>query len=141
MTAPRDYRVHLGDILDAIERIETYASGYTLETFRTDSKTLDAVVRNLEIIGEAAKRIPDSVREAYPSIAWHPAAAMRDFLIHDYPEVDAEAVWDTIQSDLSSFKIGVKQCLDELSNTDRDTPPDCPGFVFSRGNNSPTYLM
>ncbi|MHB8860231.1 MAG: HepT-like ribonuclease domain-containing protein [Minisyncoccota bacterium] len=113
MTALRDYRVYLADILDAVERIETYVAGYTFETFRADSKTVDAVVRNLEVIGEAAKRIPDEVRAAHPDVAWHPAAAMRDFLIHEYPEVDMEAVWDTIQSDIPAFKAGVKQCLDD----------------------------
>ncbi len=112
MTAPRDYKVYLADILDAIASIETYTAGFTLEAFRADPKTQDAVVRNLEIIGEAAKRIPDYVREAHPDIAWRPAAAMRDFLIHEYPEVDVEAVWDTIQSDLPGFKVGIKQCLD-----------------------------
>lgn len=115
MTAPRDHRLYLEDILVAIANIEKYTMEMSLESFRSDTKTQDAVVRNLEIIGEAVKRIPDSVRHAYPDIEWRPAAAMRDFLIHEYPEVDVEAVWDTINLDISSFKKGIKRCLSELS--------------------------
>lgn len=115
MTAPREPKVYLDDISNAIRNIEMYTAGMTGDTFVTDQKTQDAVVRNLEIIGEAVKRLPDSFREAHPDIAWRPAAAMRDFLIHEYPEVDTQAVWDTIKIDLSSFKQGIQRCIDELS--------------------------
>jgi len=111
MTAPRDYKIFLEDILTAITNIENYTADQSLEKFRLDTKTQDAVVRNLEIIGEATKRIPDSVRQAYPEIEWKPATAMRDFLIHEYPEVDIEAVWDTIKTDIPVFKTGVTRCL------------------------------
>lgn len=107
--APRDIGVYLADILEAINRIEIYTKGMALENFRRDSKTQDAVVRNLEIIGEASKRIPDDVRNTHPSAAWRSASAMRDFLIHDYPEVDVEAVWETIQQDIPSFKAAIKE--------------------------------
>lgn len=109
MTAPRDYKVYLADILQAIASIERYTAGETLERFKADTKTQDAVVRNLEVIGEAVKRIPENVREAHPDLAWHPAAAMRDFLIHEYPEVDAEAVWNTVTGDLPLFKSGIER--------------------------------
>lgn len=114
MTAPRDVAVYLDDALRAIRNIETYAAGMSFEDFRADQKTLDAVVRNLEVIGEAVKRVPESVREAYPDIAWRPAAAMRDFLIHEYPEIDAQAVWDTVYRDLPPFKGGITRCLETL---------------------------
>ncbi|KKW41780.1 MAG: hypothetical protein UY91_C0011G0004 [Parcubacteria group bacterium GW2011_GWB1_55_9] len=120
MTAPRDDKVFLEDILTAITNIEKYIADLSLETFRLDAKTQDAVVRNLEIIGEAAKRISGSMRHAYPDIEWkpaaamrEPAAAMRDFLIHEYPDVDVEAVWDTIKTDLPAFKTGITRCLSE----------------------------
>ncbi|OGG62657.1 hypothetical protein A3I46_00205 [Candidatus Kaiserbacteria bacterium RIFCSPLOWO2_02_FULL_54_13] len=113
MTAPRDDKVFLEDILTAITNIEKYIADLSLETFRLDAKTQDAVVRNLEIIGEAAKRISGSMRHAYPDIEWKPAAAMRDFLIHEYPDVDVEAVWDTIKTDLPAFKTGITRCLSE----------------------------
>jgi uncharacterized protein with HEPN domain len=111
MTAPRNYKVYCEDILRAIGNIEQYTGGMTLEHFSADGKTQDAVVRNLEIIGEAAKRIPEDVRSRYSHVMWRPAAAMRDFLIHDYPEVDVEAVWNTVASDLPAFKQGIEQIL------------------------------
>ena len=114
MTTPRDATVYLDDVLRAIRSIETYVVGMSFEDFRGDQKTQDAVVRNLEVIGEAVKRVPESVRDAYPDIAWHPAAAMRDFLIHEYPEIDAQAVWDTVYRDLPAFKEGVNRCLETL---------------------------
>lgn len=114
MTAPRDVRTYLDDILRAITNVEQYTIDMTSEQFGADSKTQDAVVRNLEIIGEAVKRIPDTVRTAYPDIEWRPAAAMRDFLIHEYPEIDAQTVWDTIKMDFPPFKSGIIRCLSEL---------------------------
>lgn len=107
-SAPRDIRVYLEDIITAIVRIETYVAGIDLEKFSDDQKTIDAVVRNLEIIGEATKKIPEEMRSAHPAIAWRPAAAMRDFLIHDYPSIDVEAVWNTIHIDLPPFKAGIE---------------------------------
>ena len=115
MTAERDSSAYLDDILGAIRNIESYTTGMTSEAFSTDMKTKDAVVRNLEVIGEAVKRIPADIRNAYPDIEWRPAAAMRDFLIHEYPEIDAQAVWDTIKTDLPSFKNGVERCLRDVS--------------------------
>ena len=107
-SAPRDPKVYFEDILQAIANIEEYTKGMSFEQFSSDRKTQDAVVRNLEVIGEAAKRIPDDVRALHPEIAWRPAAAMRDFLIHDYPEVDIQAVWDTVKTDIPPLKSGIE---------------------------------
>lgn len=106
--APRDASVYLHDILQAIVHIDTYVANMTFDAFVLDTKTQDAVVRNLEIIGEAVKRLPDDFRTTHPEIAWRPAAAMRDFLIHEYPEVDVKAVWDTIQIDLPPFRRAIE---------------------------------
>jgi uncharacterized protein with HEPN domain len=114
MTAPRDPRLYLEDILEAINSIENYVVNFDTLTFKKDRKTQDAVVRNLEIIGEAVKRIPDGVRKTYPDIEWKSAAAMRDFLIHDYPEVDVDAVWHTVTVDLPKLKVGVQKCLENF---------------------------
>lgn len=118
MTATRDYTLYLADILQAIGNIENYTEGYDSQRFLQDSKTQDAVVRNLEVIGEGVKKIPQSVRDAHQTIEWKPAAAMRDFLIHDYPEVDAEVVWETIQRDLPALKQGVEICLAAVEKPD-----------------------
>lgn len=110
-SAPRDVSVYLEDIVQAIAHIDTYVADMAFGAFALDTKTQDAVVRNLEIIGEATKRLPDDFRVAHPDIAWRPAAAMRDFLIHEYPEVDVQAVWDTIKNDLPPFRHAIEALL------------------------------
>lgn len=111
MIAPRDHTSYFNDILKAIEHIEKYTTGFTVEDFKKSDEKQDAVVRNLEIIGEAVKRIPDAVRATHPNIQWRPAAAMRDYLIHDYPEVDPEVVWNTIINDLPPLKKGIELAM------------------------------
>ncbi len=81
---PRDYKVYLDDILTAIERVEEYSRGLSLRSFSSDHKTLDAVVRNLEIVGEAAKHLPQAVRDSEPHVEWKKIAGLRDILIHEY---------------------------------------------------------
>lgn len=88
----RDYKVYLDDIVAAINKIAMYTDGVTEEQFFNDTKTYDAVVRNLEIIGEAAKKIPDDVRKKYPRIEWRKAAGLRDLLIHEYFAVDTDII-------------------------------------------------
>ena len=79
---PRDYKVCLEDILEAIKRIRDYTPNFSLASFSSDFKTFDAVVRNLEVIGEAAKGIPDGVRAQSPGIEWKRITGLRDILIH-----------------------------------------------------------
>jgi len=80
----RDPRLYLDDIFDAIEKIENYGEGLSFADFSADSKTVDAIVRNFEIIGEATKRIPAETKEKYPQIPWKMMAGTRDKLIHEY---------------------------------------------------------
>jgi uncharacterized protein with HEPN domain len=110
---PRDYKVGLEDIVDAIHKIRTYTAGATLQTFKQDTRTFDAVVRNLEIIGEAAKSLPDSVRSRYPEIDWKRIGGLRDILIHEYFGVDAEIVWDVVENKLHRLEDVVQQMLKE----------------------------
>jgi len=101
---PRDYKVCLEDILEAVGRIRSYTLDLTLDAFRVDFKTFDAVVRNLEIIGEATKGIPDSVRLKYPEVDWNRIRALRNILIHEYFGVDAEIVWDVVQNKVTALE-------------------------------------
>ena len=100
----RDIGLYFEDILNSIERIEEYTNNLSLENFLKDQKTQDAVIRNIEIIGEAVKKIPDEVKKKDPQVSWREVAAMRDILIHDYPDVVPRAVWDTVKTSIPKFK-------------------------------------
>ncbi len=95
---PRDYSVYLQDMLEATAKVRAYTSGLTLEAFAADAKTVDAVVRNLEVLGEAAKRVPETVRCQHGDIPWKRLAGLRDILIHRYFGVDLDIVWDIVQN-------------------------------------------
>jgi len=94
---PRDSSVYLEDILQAAARIHKYVGSRSLEEFRQDTMAVDAVVRNLEVIGEAVKRLPEAMRRDCPAIEWKKIAGLRDILIHAYFWIDVEIIWDVIQ--------------------------------------------
>lgn len=79
--------------------------------FCNDAKTIDAVIRNLEIIGEAARRLPEAIRIKYPDVEWHKIISLRNVLIHEYPGIDLETIWDIIVNKLSPFEKQVKEIL------------------------------
>ena len=89
----RDYRDYLHDILDAVNDIESFISGQTYSEFVKDRKTLNAVIRSIEIIGEAAKNMPDQIKRKHEELPWKQMAGMRDKLIHAYFGVDTETLW------------------------------------------------
>ena len=96
----RDYLLFLEDILNAIEKIETYITELSFEKFCANSMAVDAVIRNFEVIGEAAKNVPEKIKKKYPDVEWKEATGFRNVLIHDYFGIDLEAVWDTIRNNI-----------------------------------------
>ncbi len=93
-------KLYLEDISNSISNIEDYTKGITFKDFAQDKKTIDAVVRNLEIIGEASKNIPEKFREGHNEIPWSEMISMRNKVIHEYISVDVETLWKTIKEDL-----------------------------------------
>jgi uncharacterized protein with HEPN domain len=96
----REWRLRITDILNSIAAIQSYVAGMDYDSFEADSKTIDAVVRRFGIIGEAAKHVPDNIRELHPEIPWKQMREMRNIVIHVYFGVKTRIVWQTVHKDL-----------------------------------------
>lgn len=96
----RSYFIYLQDMLDAMYRIESYIQDLSYKEFQESKITVDAVIRNLEVIGEAANRIPDNVKEKYPDLPWKQMYALRNFVIHEYFGIDYENIWKIISTNM-----------------------------------------
>lgn len=100
----RNLTLYLDDILTSIAKIQRYTAGMTWDTFVADELTFDAVVRNLQIIGEAVKNIPAEMRDQYDQIEWRKIAGLRDILAHTYFAVEDEIIWDIVQTKLDDLR-------------------------------------
>ncbi len=97
---PRDHRLFLPDILEAIGKVCRYTEGMSFEEFVADEKTIDAVVRNVAVIGEAVRGIPDEIVAANPEIPWAEMRGIRNVVVHDYFGISHMILWDTAKEDL-----------------------------------------
>ncbi|MCW7075240.1 MAG: DUF86 domain-containing protein [Candidatus Methanospirare jalkutatii] len=110
----RTYRDYILDILTSIQEIEEFVEGMNFEEFVEDRKTVNAVIRSLEVMGEAVKKIPLEIREKYQEIPWKYIAGMRDKLIHEYHGVDLEIVWEVVEKEIPPLKPKFEKILEEL---------------------------
>ncbi len=99
----REYRLYLADILKARGRIRDYTDRMTYKEFAESNITIDAVIRNLEVIGEAARKLPPEIRNRSPEIEWRKIVAMRNVLTHEYFGVNTQIVWDVVQNKIDQI--------------------------------------
>jgi len=111
----REFLDSVDDMLDAIQKARAFCADMTFESFARDDKTVYAVIHAIEVIGEAAKKIPPSVRKNNSDIPWRDIAGMRDKLVHDYFGVDLQTIWTTVREDLPVLLPLILRVRDEYS--------------------------
>lgn len=109
----RDPSLYLEDIVEACEKIQRYTRGMTFDQFVEDERTMDAVVRNLEIIGEASRHIPEELTCQYPEVEWGRIVALRNIVAHEYFGVDEEIIWDVVQNKIPRLLEQIQRILQE----------------------------
>ena len=114
----KDLGDYIADILNAVREVEEFTEGMNFKTFLTDKKTINAVIRSLEVMGEATKHIPEDVREQYPDIPWKRMAGIRDKLIHEYSGVDLEIIWSVIKEELPPIEPLIEKVLKDMEKED-----------------------
>ena len=110
----RDLKLFIYNIMDSIENIESFLKEISKESFFKDGLRQSAVIRQLEVIGEATKNIPDSFRKKYPEIPWKKIVGLRDIIIHTYFEIDLDITWEIIKKDLPLLKKQVQNIKKDL---------------------------
>jgi uncharacterized protein with HEPN domain len=119
VTVKREYLDYVADIQEAVSSILVFTDSMTWEQFAADRKTQYAVVRAFEILGEAAKKVPMSVRKRHAGVPWKQMAGMRDKLIHEYFGVNYQVLWKTVQTDIPSLQPRIAKALEQESKKAR----------------------
>jgi uncharacterized protein with HEPN domain len=107
----RDWRLYLHDMVLACGKVRRYTAGLSREALLADERTYDAVLRNLEIIGEAAKHVPDEIRQHMAQVEWRKIAGMRDWIVHAYFGIDADILWDVISNKVAELEQTIQAYL------------------------------
>lgn len=116
--SPRNWKFRLEDIDESLDLIREYTRDISYISWVKDRKTIDAVIRNLEIIGEATSHIPDSIQSKHTEIPWLQMKGMRNILIHEYFGVDIDVLWQTVNDDLPRLKKQIETLISEMKNED-----------------------
>ncbi len=101
---PRDFRLYLQDILDAIAKVERYSAGLDLEQFKLDELHIDGINMNLIVIGEAANAVPDDIQQKYPQIDWRNVIGLRNAIAHEYFRLNLDRIWDIVEVEIPELK-------------------------------------
>jgi len=110
---PRNWKIRIGDILECIQRVQRYTEGMSFDQFEADDKTIDSVLRNLEIIGEASRHVPREIKKRYSDLPWMEMYTMRNIVIHEYHGVNLKIIWQTITEDLPPLIPQLEEILKE----------------------------
>jgi uncharacterized protein with HEPN domain len=113
----RDFRLYLDDILEAIRQIRTYLADQSEDSFAKDRKTQDAVIRNLEIIGEATGKLPERIQQNEPDIDWRKITGLRNILVHEYFGINLPIVWDVVQNKLGPLETVCQRLLERTAES------------------------
>jgi uncharacterized protein with HEPN domain len=115
----RNITLYIGDIIENIDDAQSFIGGMKYESFIGDKKTVNAVVRSIEVIGEASKHIPSDIRAKRPDVPWKDMAGMRDKCIHDYVGIDFEVVWTAVKDELPVIRPKIQSLFDELRQAEK----------------------
>ncbi len=105
----RQWRLYVTDMIEFAEKVQSYTAGMDQTAFVADSRTYDAALRNLELIGEAATHLPNAVRETYPEVPWRTIVGARNRIVHGYLGIDADLIWDIVQRDIPELLPALKK--------------------------------
>lgn len=112
----RDYKLYLLDILGSSKKVLRYTKSKIRATFANDPKTVDAVIRNLEIIGEAASKVPEKIKKEIPELPWKSMVGMRNKTIHEYFDVNVDIIWKTVKDDIPNLEKQINKVIKDLGS-------------------------